>query len=86
MEMRINCYVERTESATYDKNPPIEPLESTASGGSTYLRFGEGDKVPIHRLTVGEDGIVRREWAYGKWGEAENLDYIPTTETTEIEE
>ena len=42
--------------------------------------------MPIHRLTVGADGIVRREWAYGKWDEAENLDYIPTTETREIEE
>ena len=84
--MRINCYGERTESATYDKNPPIQPLETKVSGGMTYLRFGEGDKVPIHRLTVGEEGIVRREWAYGRWVEAENLDDIPTTETREIEE
>ena len=84
--MRINCYGERTESATYDKNPPVAPHESNEIGGSTYLRFGEGDMVPIHRLTVGADGIVRREWAYGKWDEAANLDYIPTTETREIEE
>ena len=84
--MRINCYGERTESATYDKNPPVESLESKDIGGSTFLRFGEGDMVPIQRITVGADGIVRREWAYGKWGEAANLDYIPTTETREIEE
>ena len=84
--MRINCDGARTESATYNKNPPIEPLEPKDTDGSTYLRFGEGDRVPIHRLTVGADGIVRREWAYGKWDEAENLDYIPTTETREIEE
>lgn len=84
--MRINCYGERAESATYDKNPPVEPLESKDIGGSTFLRFGEGDMVPIHRLTVGADGIVRREWAYGKWGEAANLDYIPTTETRKIGE
>lgn len=84
--MRINCHGGRTERATYDKNPPIRPHEAKASGGATYLRFGEGDRVPIHRLAVGEDGIVRREWAYGKWDEAESLDYVPTTETREIEE
>ena len=83
--MRINCYGERTESATYDKNPPIEPLETKESGGSTYLRFGEGERVPIHRLTVGADGIVRREWAYGKWEEAENLAYVPATQTMEVD-
>ncbi len=83
--MRINCYGERWDGATYDKNPPIEPLETKTSGGSTYLRFGEGEKVPIHRLTVGEDGIVRREWAWGGWDEAEGLDYVPATETMEVE-
>ena len=83
--MKINCYGERTESATYDKNPPIEPLETKESFGSTYLRFGEGEKVPIHRLTVGADGIVRREWAYGKWDEAENLAYVPATQTMEVD-
>ena len=82
--MRINCYGERTESATYDKNPPVEPLETKMSGGSTYLRFGEGENVPIHRLTVGADGIVRREWAYGKWEAAEKLAYVPATETVEV--
>lgn len=83
--MRINCYGERTESATYDKNPSIEPLETKESAGSTYLCFGEGERVPIHRLTVGTDGIVRREWAWGKWEEAENLAYVPATQTMEVD-
>ena len=84
--MRINCYGERTESATYDKNPPRQPLETKDSGGATYLRFGEGERVPIHRLTVGANGIVRREWAYGKWEDAETLSYVPATETMEVDE
>ena len=84
--MRLNCYGERTACATYDKNLPVCPLETKESGGATYLRFGEGELVPIHRLMVGADGIVRQEWAYGKWERAENLTYIPTTETTEVEE
>ena len=83
--MRINCYGERTESATYDKNLPVRPHESKTVGGTTYLRFGEGERVPIHRLTVGADGIVRREWAYGKWEEAENLAYVPSTQTMEVD-
>ena len=83
--MRINCYGEETEGLTYDKNIPRQPLETKDSGGATYLRFGEGERVPIHRLTVGADGIVRREWAYGKWDEAENLAYVPATETMEVD-
>ena len=83
--MRINCYGEETEGLTYDKNLPRQPLETKDSGGATYLRFGEGERVPIHRLTVGADGIVRREWAYGKWDEAENLAYVPATQTMEVD-
>ena len=83
--MRINCYGEETEGLTYDKNLPRQPLQTKDLGGATYLRFGEGERVPIHRLTVGADGIVRREWAYGKWDEAENLAYVPATETMEVD-
>ena len=83
--MRINCYGEETEDLTYDKNLPRRPLETKDSGGATYMRFGEGEKVPIHRLSVGADGIVRREWAFGKWDEAENLAYVPATETMEVD-
>ena len=83
--MRINCYGEETEGLTYDKNLPRQPLETKDSGGATYMRFGEGEKVPIHRLSVGADGIVRREWAFGKWDEAENLAYVPATETMEVD-
>lgn len=83
--MRINCYGEETEGLTYDKNLPRQPLQTKDLGGATYLRFGEGERVPIHRLTVGADGIVRREWAFGKWEEAENLAYVAATETKEVE-
>ena len=83
--MRINCYGEEMEGLTYDKNLPRQPLETKDSGGATYMRFGDGESVPIHRLTVGADGIVRREWAYGPWDEAENLAYVPATETMEVD-
>ena len=83
--MRINYYGEETEDLAFDKNLPRQPLETKECGGSTYLRFGEGERVPIHRLMVGADGIVRREWAYGKWDEAENLTYVPATQTKEVD-
>ena len=83
--MRINCYGEPWEGPSYDKNPPGEPFETKDSGGATYLRFGEGERVPIHRLALDAQGIVRRTWAFGKWGEAERLEYIPTTETREVD-
>ena len=83
--MRINCFGEETKDLAYDKNPPVEPLETKVSGGSTYLRFGEGGRVPIHRLTIGADGLVQRRWAFGKWEDAESLDYIPATETMEVD-
>ena len=83
--MRINCYGEETEGLTYDKNLPRQPLETKDSGGATYMRFGEGDACPIHRLAVGADGIVRRESARGGWNEAEGLDYVPAPDTPAAE-
>lgn len=83
--MRINCYGERTEGATYEKKLRREPLEKKYSGRWTYLRHGEGDRVPIHRLGVEDDGMVSETWAYGRWEDAETLDYIPITETMEVD-
>ena len=83
--MRIDCYGEKTEKATFEKKALRQPLETKFSGEFTYMRFGEGERVPIHRLTVGADGIVRREWARGKWEEAENLAYVPATQTMEVD-
>ena len=83
--MRIDCYGERTESLTYEKKMIRQPLETWHSGGCTYMRYGEGAKVPIHRLKIDEAGVVRETWAYGPWADAENLDYTPITETKEVD-
>ena len=83
--MRIDCYGEQTEKATFEKKALRRPLETKFSGKLTYMRFGEGDLVAIHRLAVGEDGMVRETWAYGRWEDAETLDYIPITETMEVD-
>ena len=83
--MRIDCYGERTESPTYEKKRARQPLETKDSGGCSYMRFGNGEVIPIHRLKVGDDGAVRHDWALGAWADAENLDYIPITETMEVD-
>ena len=83
--MRIDCYGERTESPTFEKRMARRPLETRHSGGCTYMRYGEGAKVPIHRLKIDEAGAVRETWAYGPWADAENLDYTPITETKEVD-
>jgi len=82
--MRINCFGEETEDLAYDKNLPRQPLETKDTGGATFMRFGDGDLVPIHRLAIDAEGVVRRTWAHGRWADAESLDYRPITETKEV--
>lgn len=84
--MKINCYGERTESATYEKKTRREPLETKYSGKWTFLRYGGGDRVPIHKLGVEADGMVSETWAYGAWDDAETLVYVPITQTMEVTE
>ena len=82
--MKINCYGERCEGAPCDKMLRRRPLETKCAGGVTYARFGEGGLVPVHRLGVGPDGRVAETWAYGRWEDAETLDYSPLDETKEV--
>ena len=83
--MRIDCYGGRTGSPTFEKMEMRQPLETRHSGGCTYMRYGEGANVPIHRLKIDEAGAVRETWAYGPWADAESLDYMPITETKEVD-
>ena len=83
--MRIDCYGDEAGSPSYGKRMIRQPLETRHSGGCTYMRYGEGAKVPIHRLKIDEAGAVRETWAYGPWADADNLDYLPITETKEVD-
>lgn len=82
--MRIDCYGRRADGPTCAKGDVRRPLETREAGGRTYLRYGEGADVPIHRLELGADGAVRATWAYGPWAEAESLEYLALTETKEV--
>ncbi len=82
--MRIDCYGKETKSETFAKGVPERPLETKQSGEWTFMRFTDGDRVAIHKLGIGADGVVEETWAYGAWADAENLFYIPITQTMEV--
>ena len=84
--MRIDCYGDRADGAERMAGIAREPNGTKKVGGATYLRFGARSPAPIHRLSIGEDGIVRHEWAYGMWADAKSLDYVPLDETLEVQE
>ena len=84
--MRINCYGDRADGSAMERGLAREPSGSKRIGGTTYLRFAPRSPAPIHRLSVDEDGIVRHEWAYGKWADAKTLSYVPLETTLEVQE
>ena len=84
--MRINCYGDRADGSAVERGLAREPSGSKRVGGATYLRFAPRSPAPIHRLSLGADGIVRHEWAYGMWADAKSLDYVPLDETLEVQE
>lgn len=84
--MRIDCYGEKADGANRAAMPAREPYGTKRVGGATYLRFAARSPAPIHRLSVGEDGVIRHEWAWGMWADAKSLDYVPLDETLEVQE
>lgn len=83
--MKINCYGEAFDGTPLGYRKVCIPLERKRVGKWTFARYTEGEKVVIHRFGIGADGAVEETWSYGKWVEAENLAYIPLSETLEVE-
>ncbi len=84
--MRIDCYGRKADGGRPAGGPRVAPLETKTSGRWTFMRFTDGDRVAIHRLGVGADGLVGETWAYGAWEDAETLAYAPLSETKEAGE
>ena len=84
--MKIDCYGEKADGAVRVAGIAREPNGVKKVGGATYLRFAARSPAPIHRLSVGADGIVRHDWAWGMWADAKSLDYAPLDETLEVQE
>ncbi len=84
--MRIDCYGDCAGGVTSANGVAREPNGTKRVGGAMYLRFAARSPAPIHRLSVGDDGIVRHEWAWGMWADAKSLDYVPLDETLEVQQ
>lgn len=73
--MEINCYGETCAGTPMMYRLARTPLETKVIGGITYNRFSDGENAIIHRLGVGEDGLIEHKWARGAWDKAESLVY-----------
>ena len=76
MKIQIDCYGFEAASEHFQKRK-LEAYLIKNDGGIVYACFGTGEMRPIHRIDKDPDGCVRVMWAYGKWEEAEDLDYVP---------
>jgi hypothetical protein len=56
--MEINWYGESCNGTPMKYRLARNPLESKVIGSFTYNRFSDGTNVIIHRLGVGENGLV----------------------------
>ena len=82
--MQIDCYGFEATSEFF-KRKELDAHLLKRIDGVLYVCFGDEELRPIHRLDRDADGNVRLTWAYGKWDEAETLDYIPINKTKEIQ-
>ena len=84
MKIQIDCYGFEAASEHFQRRK-LEAYLIKNDGGIVYACFGTGEMRPIHRIDKDSDGCVRVMWAYGKWEEAEDLDYVPINETIMID-
>ena len=84
MKAQIDCYGFEATSESFQRRR-LEAHLVRNDGGIVYVCFGTGERRAIHRIDKDPDGCVRVMWAYGRWDEAEGLDYVPINETLTIE-
>ena len=84
MKVQIDCYGFEATSEHYQRRK-LEAHLVKNDGGIVYVCFATGDPRAIHRIDKDPDGCVRVMWAWGRWDEAEDLDYVPINETLIVE-
>ena len=82
---QIDCYGFEAASEFFGIKKLQSYLVKKTDDGTVYTCFREEPKRPVHRIDVAPDGSTRLMCAYGKWSEAENLQYVPINESLEIE-
>jgi hypothetical protein len=83
--MQIDCYGFEATSQFF-KRKTLDAYLVKRVEGILYVCFGDAEERPIHRLDKDERGSVRLMWAFGKWDDAETLDYIPINKTMEVKD
>ena len=83
--MQIDCYGFDATSIHFQRRK-LHPYVIRCTGDIHYICFSDDTIRPIHRITQSPDvGETIIEWAYGRWEDAEYLDYHPINETLEVE-
>ena len=80
--MQIDCYGFDATSVFFQRKK-LQPYRVAEAGNVTYICYDDGDTRPIHRITK-DEGETVVEWAYGRWDQREQLDYIPVSKTREV--
>ena len=84
MKVQIDCYGFEAASEHFQKRK-LHTFLVKETDGVVYECFGPGTMRPVHRIDRDPDGCVSVMWAYGDWGEAEDLAYVPINETIMID-
>lgn len=82
--MQIDCYGFEATSQFFKRANLTAYLIKNVDG-VVYISYSAEPVGPIHRIDKAEDGSLRMTWAYGKWEEAEILNYVPINETINVE-
>ena len=82
--MQIDCYGFEATSQFF-KRANLTAYMVKNVDGVVYVCYAASLVGPIHRIDRAEDGSTRLMWAYGKWEDAEFLDYVPINETLDVE-
>jgi hypothetical protein len=81
--MQIDCYGFEATSRFFRRKELDAHLMKRAEG-VLYVCFGDEAMRPIHRIDRDGNGSLRLMWAFGRWEDAETLNYVPINETLEI--
>ena len=82
---QIDCYGFEAASEYFGIKKLKEYLIRKAADGAVYMCFHDTEERPIHRVDIASDGSTRVMWAYGRWDDAEDLEYVPINDTLEVE-
>ena len=83
--MQIDCYGFGATSQFFKRRELLAHLVSKEGDGTVYMCFGREGRRPIHRIAKAGPGLWEAGWAWGAWDDRASLEYVPLSETLEVE-